>query len=288
LPLETIPLESGRRVSSRVDGAGPPLVQIHGIGTGHHNFDLLTPLLASSFRVVDVDLPGYGESDPIPEPRSIGAFATAVAEWLDVLQLGPVHVHGTSMGGLVAMALAAARPELVDRLVVTCSFGRLDNAMRAMQGSWRTAAACGPAALAEVTSVQGFSRGFWDRPDAGEIKAAFVAALESSSTDDFTRDLELMAGADLSDDARRIEAATLLLGAAEDQMTPLQTAPSGLGMTDLAVLIPRARLQVLAGCGHFISIERGQETATAIADFLLASSLEEVSALGPDRAARDG
>jgi pimeloyl-ACP methyl ester carboxylesterase len=268
LPLETIRLDSGRRVSSRVEGAGPTLVQIHGIGTGHRNFDLLTPLLASSFRVVDVDLPGYGESDAIPDPRSIGAFAAAVAEWLDAQGLAPAHVHGTSMGGLVAMALAAERPDLVDRLVVTCSFARLDNAMRAMQASWRTAAACGPGALAEVTSVQGFSRGFWDRPDAGEIQAAFVAALESSSTDDFTRDLELMADADLSDDVGRIEAATLLLGADEDQMTPLQTASSGVGMTGLAALIPRARLQVLAGCGHFISIERGHDTAAAIASFL--------------------
>lgn len=268
MPVRAVEVASGRTMSYREEGHGPVLLQVHGVGTGHRNFDLLTPHLAQRFRVVDIDLPGYGSSDQIDEPRSIARFADAVAEFVDVLALCRPHVHGTSMGGLVAMSLAAARPDLVDRLVVTCSFARLDNAMRAMQASWRTAAACGPAVLAEVTSVQGFSRGFWDRDDAAAVQAAFVAAMESSSTSDFTRDLSLMAEADLGETVRAIEAETLLLGADEDQMTPVRAAPSGLGMTDLAARIPRARLKVLEGCGHFITIERGLDTARMITAFL--------------------
>jgi pimeloyl-ACP methyl ester carboxylesterase len=267
--VSTIEL-AGRTASFRTQGAaGPALLQIHGLGTGHHNFDLLTPHLAESFQVIDIDLPGYGSSTPLAEPATIAGHAERVAEFVEARALGPVLLHGTSMGGLVAMQLAADRPELVERLVVTCSFARLDNAMRALQRSWKAAAAAGPRLLAEVTSVQGFSRGFWDRSDAGEIQAAFVAALESSSTDDFVRDIPLMEQLDLSDVVPRIIAPTLLLGADEDQMTPVQTAASGRGMTDLARMISGARLTVLAGCGHFISIEKGSETASEITAFLL-------------------
>jgi 3-oxoadipate enol-lactonase len=251
-----------------VVGSGPPLVQIHGIGTGHHNFDLLTPFLADRFHVIDVDLPGYGASDPLGSERTIDGLATAVTEFLVALDLPPAHVHGTSFGGLVAMTVAARDPALVERLVVTCSFARLDRAMRAMQRSWASAAGYGGEILAEVTSVQGFSRGFWDRPDADEVQSAFVAAMSSSSTADFLRDLPLMADIDLSSLVRRISVPTLLLGADEDQITPVKTAPSGLGMSDLAELIPTATLHVLRECGHFISIEQASNTAEVMIDFL--------------------
>ena len=123
--------------------------------------------------------------------------------------------------------------------------------------------------LAEVTTIQGFSRGFWDRPDAPSVQAAFVAAMASSSPDDFLRDLPLMAAVDLSSTATRVGQPTLLLGASEDQMTPVETAPSGVGMTGLVQLIPNASLEIMEGCGHFISIERASETADSITRFLL-------------------
>jgi 3-oxoadipate enol-lactonase len=266
--IQQVILGSGAEMSLRRAGSGPALVQVHGIGTGHHNFDLLTPHLAPRLSVYDVDLPGYGTSTEVTGERTIERLADAVAEFIETLPRIPVHVHGTSFGGLVAMALAANHPHLVDRLVLTCSFARLDNAMRAMQKSWQSAAMVGGEMLAEVTTIQGFSRGFWDRPDASSIQAAFVTAMASSTTDDFLRDLPLMAVADLSETATRVAQPTLLLGASEDQMTPVETAPSGVGMTGLAGLIPNASLEVIEGCGHFISIEQAEETAGSIIRFL--------------------
>src|SRR5919204_4526640 len=95
------------------EGAGATLVQVHGIGTGHRNFDLLRPFLARRLHVYDLDLPGYGGSDRPERPRTIHEFADDVAGFVESLGLGRVHVHGGSMGGLVVIALAARRPELV-------------------------------------------------------------------------------------------------------------------------------------------------------------------------------
>lgn len=246
------------------------LLQIHGLGTGHRNYDLLTPHLAERLHVLDVDLPGYGRSDPTPHPPSIGDFAAQAAQFVEAAGLAPVHVHGTSMGGCVGMVLASRYPQLVDRLVVSCSFARLDRAASVMFGTWREAARYGGIpALARLTSLQGFSRSFWDRPESEGAQEAFAAALEGTTPEDFLRDLGAIEHLDVSADAASIEAPTLLLGAEEDVITPMKAAPSGRGMHDLNALIRGSVLRILPECGHFISIERPKETAAEITRFLL-------------------
>ena len=250
-----VKLDSGVSASYREAGSGNPVnvVQVHGLGTGHNNFDLLTPQLSKRLHTYDIDLPGYGESECGPGERGIDYFADSVAEIIETLELAPVHVHGTSMGGCVAMVLAGRRPELIDRLVITCSFAKFDRVE----------------ALALVTSHQGFSRGFWDRPGSEYTVDAFAYALQGMTPMEFLRDLTLLENLDISAEAASVQAPTLLLGADEDIMTPMQSSPSGLGMTDLHRLIPESKLDMLENCGHFISIERPAETAQAIADFLL-------------------
>ena len=269
--IAQINLASGVSTSYREAGQDNPVtvVQIHGLGTGHNNFDLLTPHLSKRLHTYDIDLPGYGESECAPGERSIGYFADSVAQFIETLELAPAHVHGTSMGGCVAMLLAGTRPELIDRLAITCSFAKFDRASHVIFKTWRMAAAAGVEALALVTSHQGFSRGFWDRPGSENTVDAFVYALQGMTPMEFLRDLTLIENLDISAEAASIQAPTLLLGTDEDIMTPMQTSPSGLGMTDLHRLIPDSTLDVLENCGHFISIERPAETAQAIADFLL-------------------
>ena len=271
MQVARIKLGSGATTSYREAGFGNPgaVVQIHGLGTGRQNFDLLTPHLSKRLHTYDIDLPGYGDSECGPGERSITGFADSVARFIETLELGPVHVHGTSMGGSVAIVLAGKRPELVDRMVISCSFAKFDRASHVLFKTWRMAAAAGTQALALITSHQGFSRGFWDRAESDRTVDAFIDALQGMSPMEFLRDLALIENLDISVDAASIRAPTLLLGADEDIMTPMQSSPSGVGMTDLHRLMPNSRLDTLANCGHFISIERPAETAQAIADFLL-------------------
>lgn len=269
MSTRSIALASGRQIGFREAGDGPILLQVHGLGTGHHNYDLLTPHLAERLHVIDIDLPGYGESDPLPDPPSIELFADIVAEFMATSGYGPIPVHGTSMGGCVAMSLASRFTDAISRLIVTCSCARGDRASGVMYDTWRTAARFGgEMALAELTCQQGFSRGFWDRPESKETRAAFVAAIETATAPVFLRDLPAVENVDLSANVPLIKTPTLLLGADEDHITPVMTAASGLGMEALARLIPNARLEVFPACGHFISIERPRETAERIVNFV--------------------
>jgi pimeloyl-ACP methyl ester carboxylesterase len=93
-------------------GAGAPLVLLHGIGSSRRAWGPVVPALAAHFTVIAVDLPGFGDSRPVPahiEPTP-AALAAAVAQLLDDLGLTSPHLAGNSLGGWVALELAAIRP----------------------------------------------------------------------------------------------------------------------------------------------------------------------------------
>ena len=93
-------------------GTGPPLVLLHGIGSSRQAWDPVVPALAGRFTVIAVDLPGFGDSAPLPahvEPAP-AALAAAVADLLDELGVTRPHLAGNSLGGWVAVELAAIRP----------------------------------------------------------------------------------------------------------------------------------------------------------------------------------
>jgi len=92
-------------------GAGPPLVLLHPLGSSRRVWDPVIPTLAREFEVFAVDLPGFGDSPPLPMRVEAGpvALAEAVASLLDDLGIESPHVAGNSLGGWVALELAAVR-----------------------------------------------------------------------------------------------------------------------------------------------------------------------------------
>ena len=93
-------------------GAGAPLVLLHGIGSSRHAWEPVIPALRGQFDVIAVDLPGFGDSGPLPaevEPRP-AALTAAVAGLLGDLGITAPHVAGNSLGGWVALELAGIRP----------------------------------------------------------------------------------------------------------------------------------------------------------------------------------
>jgi pimeloyl-ACP methyl ester carboxylesterase len=93
-------------------GTGAPLVLLHGLGSARQAWDPVIPALAARFRVLAIDLPGFGESDPLPgavEPAP-AVLAAHVAHFLDELGIAVPHVAGNSLGGWIALELAGIRP----------------------------------------------------------------------------------------------------------------------------------------------------------------------------------
>ena len=91
---------------------------MHGLGGSHLNWDLLAPRLTGAARVVALDLPGFGRSEPGERTASVPANVAALARFLEQEVGEPVVLVGNSMGGMISILLTGERPDLVSGLVL--------------------------------------------------------------------------------------------------------------------------------------------------------------------------
>jgi pimeloyl-ACP methyl ester carboxylesterase len=98
-------------------GSGPPLLLLHTIRTQLEYFRSLAPLLATSHSVYALDLPGHGHS-PIDPSANFDEpyFRQAVIRFIEELNLSEVTIVGESIGGALALAVAASLPQRVKRV----------------------------------------------------------------------------------------------------------------------------------------------------------------------------
>ena len=89
-------------------GVGPPLVLLHGLGHRRQAWVPVLDRLTKHRDVICVDLPGFGESPPLPEhlPYELGSLVTVMREFFDRLGLHRPHIAGNSLGGLGTLVLA--------------------------------------------------------------------------------------------------------------------------------------------------------------------------------------
>lgn len=116
---------NGGRVRYRDQGEGVPVVMVHGIGRSLEDWNEQHELLAGQdFRLISVDLAGYGDSQRLDGPYSLPALARFLGDFLDEIGVTEsAHVVGNSLGGAVAMQFAAQAPERVQSLVLADSAG---------------------------------------------------------------------------------------------------------------------------------------------------------------------
>jgi pimeloyl-ACP methyl ester carboxylesterase len=100
-------------------GQGHPVLLLHGLGATKASFLPTVAALADSFRVIAIDLPGFGDSAmPLGAPYDPPFFARSVVEVLDALDIDRAHLVGNSMGGRVALEAGFTAPDRVDRLAL--------------------------------------------------------------------------------------------------------------------------------------------------------------------------
>ncbi len=104
-------------------GAGPAVVCLHAIGHGARDFTRLAARLRDRHRVLALDWPGQGWSDPDREPPTSRRYAALLDELLAAVAAGPVVIVGNSIGGGAALRYAAARPDTVRGLVLVNNSG---------------------------------------------------------------------------------------------------------------------------------------------------------------------
>ena len=233
------PLRHGPVVTSQA-GDGPDLVLIHGLaGSGDwwvHN----QPALTTAFRVTTIDLPGFGTSHS--EARLIlDEVPDQVADLMGEMGIERAHLIGHSMGGLVAGAMAADRPERVDRLVlVDAGFLAFDPKLRnRVTGMFRTLPWTSPTLMPVLLR---------DMFRSGPIRMM-------AATGELLRK-------DWRDKLPAISAPTLVVWGEHDRVCDLRIG------RQIAATVPNARLIVINGAGHSPMWEKPEEFGREVLAFL--------------------
>jgi pimeloyl-ACP methyl ester carboxylesterase len=108
----------GVRTYYSVEGHGPALLLLHGLGSSHLTWSDVRGAFAENFTVYTVDMPGFGYSDKPAGYASARQEAAFVDHFLSSRGIDRAVVIGHSMGGAVALWLAAEHPNRVERLVL--------------------------------------------------------------------------------------------------------------------------------------------------------------------------
>jgi pimeloyl-ACP methyl ester carboxylesterase len=104
-------------------GSGPALVLVHGLGGNLQSWLANIPNLSAHHRVIALDLPGFGRSDPLSAGVTMASYVDATIGLLDRLGVASATFVGNSMGGLLTIEAAARHPNRVDAAVLACSGG---------------------------------------------------------------------------------------------------------------------------------------------------------------------
>jgi len=253
-----------------VGGDGPPLLLVHGYAGAAWNFAELAPRLGGR-RLLIPDLPGHGASSPLPVSRTLAPYADVLAGLCEAEEAAPVDVLGHSLGGVVALRLAARRPDLVRRLVLAAAAG-ISSSTRLSEAFITAVGIVRPGRVASRQTERIARSPLLRRLAFGLLEVSNSDALSRRAVHGFLRASPLHTdalGAGLAlvaDDPRRelerVRCQVLVLWGARDRQVPLED-----GFEYARRL--RAPVRVIADCGHLLIGERPDACARAVEDFLL-------------------
>jgi 3-oxoadipate enol-lactonase len=244
-------------------GSGsPPLLFLHGIGGHRSNFAGQLEHFGARHRCVAWSMPGYDDSPALDE-MTFPALAGAVVDLLDRLDIDRAVLVGHSMGGMVALELAATCPQRLCGLVLVATsttFGggspRFVERFRAERLAPLDAGQT-PADMAE-----GIVNRLVARPLLPPVHAAAVAGMSTISARTYRAAVECILTFDRRPALGGLDLPTLLVAGAADPLVPLPV------MEAMAGDIPGARLDVVEGAGHLVNLEAPGQFDRALEEWL--------------------
>jgi pimeloyl-ACP methyl ester carboxylesterase len=251
-------------LNSIVQGEGPPLLLLHGLFGAAKNLGVIARGLATQARVISLDLRNHGESAH-EAGMGYATMAADVAETAASLGITAALLVGHSMGGKTAMALALTRPDLVEKLVV----------MDIAPVAYNHGNGAYVAAMQAVPLSPGLTRHAAD--------AALAAAIPEAPLRSFLLN-NLVLGPN-----PHWRVALSEIGAAMPDILGWQDPPGATPYTGAALFLrggasdyvphsafetilarfPAARIESLAGAGHWLHAEQPANVIAALKEFLL-------------------
>ena len=249
------------------EGEGDAVVCVHGLGGSTNTFTPLMTTLARH-RVIRVDMPGSARSQRVEGPLTIERFVETLLSVCARLNVARAHWVGHSLGTIVCQHVATTAPKRVRSLAL---FGPLIAPPEAARTAIRARAAKargeGTAGMHEIALGLVNAAISAETRQRSPLAVAFVReSLMRQDGEAYARSCEALAGAQAAA-VERIAAPVLLVTGDEDGVAPPQAVRA---MADRLHGARSTRVVVLPKCGHWTPIERPEDCARELRDFLAA------------------
>ncbi|HEX4931687.1 MAG TPA: alpha/beta fold hydrolase [Gemmatimonadaceae bacterium] len=247
----------------QVDGEGPPLLLIHGLGANAATWELQVQAFAPRYRVITFDLRGTPASRDRLHPHgpfSIPQFAADTRALLDHLGVEAAHVIGLSLGGMIAFQMAVDTPHYLRSMTIVNSGPAV--VPRSLVEHWAIAVRqlitrlAGPATFAKILAPKLFPR-----PEHAELRERFKATLGANDRRAYVATLNAILGWTVLDRIGTIEIPTLVVTGDHDYT-------SVASKEAYVRLMPRAKLVVVEDSRHALPMERAEAFNAVVAEFL--------------------
>jgi pimeloyl-ACP methyl ester carboxylesterase len=261
----------GVRVHYQEKGAGTPLLLIHGLNSSTYTWKDVFEPLAKSYRVIAVDLKGFGFSGKPDGDYTRRAQAILVAHLLDYLKIEKVWLAGNSMGGEVALNFALQNPQRTAGLILIDSAGI--NSSNSLVPAYARIPFVGPilAALA-LTSDRlvrhALERSFYDGAKVTDERvAAYYRPLKTRGGQLAALRARSQWGLfPIAKDLNKISSPALIIWGAEDALIPIETGRR------LNSLIKDSKLVIIEKCGHVPQEELPERVLDEMTKFIAGSN----------------
>jgi 3-oxoadipate enol-lactonase len=257
MPTMSTPIQS----AYSVEGIGPPLILIHGIGASRHSWDGLIRHLKSDFRCVSYDLRGHGLSPSPTPPYTLDDLVEDLESLRSELHMEKAHFAGHSLGGMVGPAYARRFPDRVLSLGLysTAAFRSEDDAAKVLGVVAAMRAKGIPPVLAALKD-RWFTPEFAAR--SPEVIERRIQQVIDTDRDVFLSVFDIYAETEMAPWIGEIRHPSLVLtGENDGGCNPRLNA-------QIAASMPNAELVILPALRHAILLEAPQAVAPPVLDFL--------------------
>ena len=246
-----------------IEGQGPCVVLIHGVGLDHQMWSAQAHSLWGDFTVLRYDLLGHGGTPPRSGGLELDDFVAQLAALLDEHGIDDAHIVGFSLGALVAQAFALAQPHRLLRLVsVSSVYDRDEAAGKAVLRRLQQAEREGPGSIIQAALDRWFTKAY-RHSHPQEVKKIEIR-LRANTPQGFLPAYRLFARADrqLAGRLGEIKAPTLAITGENDVGSTPEMA------TRMSEAIPNAECRIISGVRHMLPLEAADELNALLNAFL--------------------
>jgi len=241
-------------------GQGSPLLLVHGLGSSCRDWEYQIPVLARHYRVIAMDMRGHGRSDKPNERYSIPGFTADVEALIEHLQLGPVHLVGLSMGGMIGFQLAVDHPEQLKSLCIVNSGPQVK--IKSANDVLQWAKRWGLGRVLSMSAIgKGLGQNLFPKPEQADLRRKIAARWAENDKRAYLASFDAIVGWGVQDRLSRITCPTLIVSADRDY-TPVALKE------DYVRLISQARLVVIKDSRHATPLDQPEAFNRALLEFI--------------------